>query len=106
METERGMAVGMDINSASRQGGLEVIPETQPLPFNGKGTKYKEILASIGLDSPTSLHDMRGNERGEKNGLQQGNTPIRNSAADLMALSNSMFSPRQRSLWEGRNNLY
>lgn len=103
MEAEGGTAIGLEVNTASRQVHFEVVPETQPLPLNGKGMKYKEILASIGLDSPTSSHDTRGNERGEENGLQRGNTPIRSSAASLMALNNYMFSPRQGSLWEGRN---
>ena len=69
METERGTTIGMEVFPTSRQTPIEVIPETKLLSLNGNGKVYKEILASIGLDSPTSSHDTRGNLLGEEQGL-------------------------------------
>lgn len=103
MEAKGGTALGGEEFPTSRQAQIKVIPETQPLLLNGKGMKYKKILASIELDSPTSSHNYRGIVPGEEQGLQHGNTPIRNSAASLMVLSNYMFSPRQGKIWESRN---
>ena len=48
MEVVRGTTLGAEVSTTSRQVHIEVILETQPLPLNGKGTKYKDILASIG----------------------------------------------------------
>ena len=84
---------------------MEVILETQLTSLNVKGKVYKEILASIGIGSPTPSHDTRGNLVMEEQGLQQVNTPIRNSAANLMALGKHVFTPRQSRSWEGRKKI-
>ena len=76
----------------------EVIPETQLAQLNGNGKVYKEILASLGLDSPTSSHETGGHIQRENLDMQQVNTPIGYSAASLMALGKHVFTPRQ-----GRN---
>lgn len=103
MEPDGDLATRMEDGLESRQVHVEVIPETQPLPFIGKGTVYKDILASIGLDSPTPSHDNRGKYQGEETSAQHAYTPIRKSAASLMALGNHIFTPRQGKMWESRN---
>ena len=103
METEEGTILETEVIYASRPSLMEVIPETQPITLKGGGMVYKEILASIGLDSPTPSHETRENVLGKEQGTQQINTPIRNSAASLMALGTHVFTPRQGRLWEGRN---
>lgn len=103
MEPVGVQAMRMEDRHEGRQGQGEVIPETQPLPLIGKGTMYKDILASIGLDSPTPSHDTRGMHHGEETSTQHANTPIRHSAASLIALGNHIFTPRQGRMWESRN---
>ena len=82
---------------------LEVIPETQAWHLNGNGKMFKEILASIGLDSPTASHELGGHSQRGSPGIHHGNTPIRNSAESLIALGKHMFTPRQGKSWEDRN---
>ena len=103
MDIERYMVSNKEVPHTSMQAILEVIPETQPLPPHGSRKVYKEILASIGLDSPTQSHDTRDHSLGEEHRLPQVNTPIRNSAASLMALGKHIFTPGQGRSWEGRN---
>lgn len=101
MEPDGGSAIGMEVDHESRQAQTEVIPKTQPLPLIGK--VYKDILASIGLDSPTPSHDTRGTLQGEEQSAHHANTPIRNNATNLMAIGNHIFTPRQGRMWESRN---
>ena len=82
---------------------LEVIPETQLLQLKSKNNVYKEILASIGLDSPTTSKDNSGHIFREEHGALQANTPIRNSAASLIAMGKRMLTPRQSKIWELRS---
>lgn len=77
----------------------ETIWETQPLP-RSKGSMYKDIMASIGLDSPnTSTKSIRKEVREHNQVAQLVDTPIRNSASSLMALGKHNLTPRQRSIW-------
>ena len=80
----------------------EVILETQfHQHTKDRGKFYNEIMASIGLDSPTSSTEERGNEDTyQEPGNQVAATPIRNSAANLMALGKHVFTPRQGRIWE------
>lgn len=81
----------------------ELILETQPHQSNSNGKVYMKILASIGLDSPTSSQDTRGNAPREGQEVQQVNTPIRNSTSSLMALGKHVFTPMQGRIWEHRS---
>ena len=65
---------------------MEVILETQPNQYNSMGKVYKDILASIGLDSPTSSQKVRGNRPEQDQVASLANTPIHNSVTSLMAL--------------------
>ena len=82
---------------------LEVILETQ-LNHNNRDNVYKDIMASIGLDSPTPSHDQREGE--DLNNSPRGqvmSTPIRNSASSLIALGKHVMTPRQGRIWDLRN---
>ena len=103
MDTEGSMVPNTELPLISRPTYVEVIPETQIPPLQGNSKVYKDILASIGLDSPTSSHGTRGNLLGEELRRPQDNTPIRNSAASLIALGKHIFTPRQGRSWESRN---
>jgi hypothetical protein len=74
----------------------EVIFETQLIPSNrSKGSIYNDILASIGLDSPTPSHETRrGEDSNTSPRAQLINTPIRNSASSLIALGKHVLTPR------------
>ena len=84
----------------------EVILETQLNPSSrGKGSIYNDILASIGLDSPTpSLETRRKEDSNTSPRAQLINTPIRNNASSLIALGEHVLTPRQDRIWELRNN--
>ena len=78
----------------------EVIRETQFHPNNRN--IYNDILASIGLDSPTNSQDVRrgiGNKDYDHFG-QVVSTPIRNSASSLIALGKHVLTPKQGRIWE------
>ena len=83
----------------------EVILETQLNPSSrGKGSIYNDILASIGLDSPTPSFETRRKEDSNTSPRAQLiNTPIRNSASSLIALGKQVLTPRQSRIWELRN---
>lgn len=86
----------------------KIIFETQLNPCNrNKGNTYKDIMANIGLDSPTSSREERGREDIDENnqgvGGQLINTPIRSSAASLMALGQHVLTQRQGRMWEFRS---
>ena len=53
---------------------------------------YKEILASIRLDSPTSLQETRDNVMREGQVAQLVNTPVLNSAASLMVMGQHVLT--------------
>ena len=80
----------------------EVILETQFHQYTkDRGKFYNEIMASIGLDSPTTSREDRGGEDSyQETGNQLATTPIRNSAANLMALGKHVLTPRQGRMWE------
>ena len=80
---------------------LDIVWETQPPPkTNNKGSMYKDIMASIGLDSPNTSTETRGEEAREHDqGASFVNTPIRNSASSLIALGKHIITPRQGRLW-------
>lgn len=83
----------------------EIIRETQFHLTNRN--IYNDILASIGLDSPTTSQEKgRGSGATDlKNGqgIQRVSTPIRNSASSLIALGKHVLTPRQGRMWEARN---
>ena len=86
----------------------DVMLETQFNMSNRfKSNIYKDILASIGLDNPTTSQKARGRERNSYfNQLLVGHlasTPICNSASSLMALGQHAMTPRQWRIWESRN---
>ena len=83
----------------------EVILETQlNTSSRGKGSIYNDILASIGLDSPTpSIETRREEDSNSSPRAQLINTPIRNSASSLIALGKHVLTPRQGRIWELRN---
>ena len=103
MDIEKSRPIGMILPPLAGSAPTEVIPETQLIQLNGNGKVYKEILASIGLDSPTSSHETRGNIQRKNLDMQQVSTPIRNSAASLMALGKHVFTSRQGRNWECRS---
>ena len=84
----------------------DIIWETQPpQKTNYKGSTYKDIMASIGLDSPNTSTDTRGEgAREHDKGASYVNTPIRKSASSLIALSKQIITPRQGRLWGTDNN--
>jgi hypothetical protein len=61
-------------------------------------------MASIGLDSPTSSLEDRGREETityeQESGSPLAITPIRNSAANLLALGKHALTPRHGRIWE------
>ena len=82
----------------------EVILETQLNPSSrSKGSIYNDIMASIGLDSPTPSHETRRGENSNTSPRAQLiNTPICNSASSLIALGKHVLTPRQGRIWELR----
>lgn len=79
-----------------------VLSETQFHPNNkNKGSVYNEILASIGLDSPTSSYENmnEGGMNRHNHEDQPFSTPIRNSASNLIALGKHVLTPRQGKSW-------
>lgn len=83
----------------------EVIRVTQSLPKIKKGSMYRDIMASIGLDSPnTSTENMRDETSGDEQGASLANTPIRTSASSLIALGQHVLTPRQGRLWNMESN--
>lgn len=85
----------------------EVIPETQLVQINDRGKIYKEILASIGLESPTTSQEIRNKynemDHNHDQGFQVVTTPIRNSATNLIAIGKHVLTPWQGKMWELRN---
>ena len=82
----------------------EVILDTQfNLTKDTRSNIYKDILASIGLDSPTTSNE----DRAKSNNVgghqfvhgQSMNTPIRNTASNLLALGQHVMTLRQERLW-------
>ena len=57
MDFEEGKPSGMILPPLVGFAPTEVIPETQLTQINNKGKVYMEILASIGLDSPTTSQE-------------------------------------------------
>ena len=80
--------------------------ETQPLPKNNnKGITYKDIMASIGLDSPNTSTETRGEgTREHDQGASFVNPSIRKSASSLIALGKHVTTPRQGRLWGAGTN--
>lgn len=104
---DRGMANGggSELNSELVIPHDEVIRETQ-FHLNNRNI-YNDVLASIGLDNPTTSQETRrGNENRdcEFGQSKQGiSTPIRNSASSLIALGKHVLTPRQGRIWETCN---
>lgn len=74
----------------------EVIWKTQPLSQIKNGSMYKDIMASIGLDSPNISTDTTRDEiSGNEQGASLANTPIRNNTSSLIALGKHVLIPRQ-----------
>ena len=108
MFKEGKLLMGTDPAHSISQGKIDVIPETQLTIYNNsKDHIYKDMLASIGLDSPTSSRDTWDEEESHAHAQGQttplANTPIRNSANSLLALGKHTLTPRQGRLWEHRN---
>ena len=100
-EREREVDVQSITISPHLQQGLppEVTFETQfDLTNMNKCSVYNEIMASIGLDSPTTSREKWGREDTEEynkgKGGQVVNTPIRNNMASLMALGKDVLTPK------------
>lgn len=74
----------------------EIIWKTQPLSKTiNQGRMYKDIMVSIGLNSPNNLMESRGEENREHNQVASlVNTPIRNSVSSLIALGQHMLTRR------------
>ena len=80
----------------------EVIRETQlPPKITHQGSLYKDIMASIGLDSPNTSTESRRMEANRGEAL--GDTPIRNSASSLIALGQHVLNSKQERFWKGDN---
>lgn len=80
----------------------EVILETQfHQHTKDRGKFYNEIMANIGLGNPTTSLENRGSEDTyQEPGNQLATTPIRNSAANLMALvTDHGFLYNDRVVW-------
>lgn len=89
-----------EISSSHPNRAPGIIWETQALP-KFKGSVYKDIMASIGLDSLNTSTGSRGEEVKEHNEVASlVVTPIRNSGSCLMALGNHDLTPRQRTIWK------
>lgn len=106
MEAEACRPSAMTLPPLGGLAPMEVIPATQPAQMNTKGNVYKEILASIGLDSPTTSQETR-NKFGDTvvsqdQDRQMVNTPICNSANSLIALDKQVLTPGQGKIWELR----
>ena len=86
MTPEESGPIGTIVPTIANSVHMEVIPETQACQLNGNGKMFKEILASIGLDSPTASHELECHSQRGSPGIQQGNMPICNSAESLIAL--------------------
>lgn len=86
----------------------DIIMETQmTCRENNINEVYREMLIEIGLDSPSPSHERRRNNEGNitpKWGQTDTgvSSPVRSSAASLMALGQHALTPRQRRLWEER----
>ena len=80
---------------------LDIVWETQPPPINNnKGKVYKDIMASIGLDSPNTSSESRGEgAREQGQGASYASTSIWNSASSLIALGKHIITLRQGRLW-------
>ena len=81
---------------------LIIISEIQGLPTNKhQGKVFNDILASIGLDSPTSSHGIRsvGGVSRHHSEDHRISTPIRNSASSLMIIEKQVLTPRQGRSW-------
>ena len=103
MVPEESRTIGTIVPYLGNSTHLEEIPETQACQLNGNEKLFKEILASIGLDSPSASHELGSHSQRGNPGILQGYTPIRNSAESLIALGRHMFTPRQGKSWEDRN---
>lgn len=87
-------------------GHTEVIPKTQLNEVRKRSNIYNDIMASIGLDSPTSSRETRegvANVDINDQAPSVENTPIQSSAANLLALGKHVLTPRQGRIWDHRN---
>jgi hypothetical protein len=94
-----------DTNPTAYAAPPEVICETQCYQnARNRGKLYNEIMASIGLDSPTSSLEERTREDtttyDQESGSPLATTPIRNSTANLLALGKHVLTPRHGRVWE------
>lgn len=107
LDCGRGIPSGMTLPPLGGYAPTEVIPKTQLVQMNSKGNMYKAILASIGLDSPTTSQENRNNygdgEQNQGKEIHMGNTPVSNSVSSLIALGQLVLTPGQGKIWEGRN---
>ena len=86
----------------------EVIKETQLFSHYDRGKAYNDILASIGLDSPTPSHEARleeGHIRIEQ-GLESHivSMPMGNNETSLITLGQQAPPPRQGRSWTYTSN--
>jgi hypothetical protein len=101
---ERGSIIH-DTNLPPHGAITEVICETQFYHnTRNTGKLYNEIMASIELDSPTSSLEDRVREDvttyDQDSGSPLATTPIRNSAANLLALGKHALTPSYGRIWE------
>jgi hypothetical protein len=112
MTVEGNGGIVYDTNPSPQRAPPESICETQFYHnTRNRGKVYNDIMASIGLDSPTSSLEERGREETttyeQEFGSSLATTPIRNSAANLLTLGKHALTLRQGRIWEfkGRSPL-
>ena len=88
----------MELPPPSLQRQPDTIKDTQFYEkTNNKKNIYKNILASIGLDSPSASMENDVIDQGGDTLLVD--TPIRNSASNLIALEQHIQTSRQGRMW-------
>ena len=94
-----------DTNPPLQGAPPEFICETQFYQnARNRGKFYNKIMTNIGLDSPTSSLEDRGREETttyeQEPGSPLATAPIRNSAANLLALRKHALTPMHGRIWE------
>lgn len=107
MEYDKDPTIEESLAHLPYDGLIAIIPETQLHPHNrNKRSKHHAILVSLGLDNPTtSQATWDGEDQNSPNqdlGNYLMNTPIRKSAASLVALGQHRLSPRHGRIWKNK----
>ena len=72
MNFEEGRPSDMTLQSIRGAAPTEVIPQTQLAQINDRSKVYKDILASIGLENPTTSQEIRNKYNEMDHNLDQG----------------------------------